>query len=407
MNDSTVGLVIDNRAALRGEPGLHAFITGVSDYPYLPIATRENQADHSEPHYGLRQLASPALSAYRLARALLLWAPSLTVPIATVRLLLAPSNDERLLEMRLARRAAPATWDNFAIEAKAWRQDVATHRENVGLFYFGGHGLQRYVNDQILLLKDFGDGKGAPLNHGVDSQRLLRGMAPSDHYPEMGRRQLFLFDACRNTPPAALERDVERVRDIWAIHKTEVDSRSCAIFYATSPGYSSYANRGDKTVFVRAFINAVNGVGAERSGGFISDRAAWTVSATGMANAIAELIKNDPTPFSKDQDMVPLGARSDFIFREFKRAPRVKFTIRVSPAKDHKRARLALKDDRAGLVCETGAPIAPYPFERVLNAGIYLSELQLELSEERTSPVQVRAFEVHPLRRSVLLRSGQ
>jgi Caspase domain len=406
MSETGTALVVDNRAALRGRPGLHAFIAGVSDYCHLPAATRENRDDQSEPHYGLRRLASPALSAYRLARALQLWGPTLAAPIATVRLLLSGSSDERLSDKPLAQRALPAIWDNFAAEAKNWREDAATHKDNVSLFYFGGHGLQRYLNDQILLLNDFGDGKGAPLNHGVDSRRLLHGMATSSHFSNMARRQLFLFDACRTTPPVVLDREIGKVRDVWTIYETTKDDRNCAIFYAASPGELSYANRGNTTVFVRAFIKAVNGVGAEESTNYrAGGRATWTISATGLANALANLIKRDPSPFSQDQNIMPMGVRPDFVFRELGRAPRVEFTIRVSPASDHKRASLALKDCIGEPVCETGPPpIRPYPFVRVLNAGLYISELQLRADDGSVSPAQPRAILVHPLKNSVLLQ---
>jgi hypothetical protein len=86
-------------------------------------------------------------------------------------------------------------------------------------------------------------------------------------------------------------------------------------------------------------------------------------------------------------------------------SPRVEFTIRVGPASDHKRASLALKDCIGEPVCETGPPpIRPYPYVRVLNAGLCISELQLRADDGSVSPTQPRANLVHPLKNSVLLQ---
>jgi hypothetical protein len=399
---------IDNTEDLQDRPGLHALIVGLSEYPHLERATKENQNDKTAPHYGLRKLSSPALSAYRLARALLLWGPTLAMPIATIRLLLSPSEDENISELPLVKRAVEPTWDNFAAEAQNWRQCAASHKDNIAFFYFGGHGLQRDLYDQILLLKGFGDGLGAPLNHGVDTQRLLRGMAGSDLNPNMARRQIFLFDACRTPVPDISETELESVRDIWKIDKTDHDDRNCAVFYATMPGRSSYANRGKQTVFVRAFINALNGIGAEETQRFVpgGGKATWAITASSLAASLSHLIRHDPTPISSDQQLFPAGARPDFIIREMYRAPRVKFQIRLNPSKDHERASFSLRDG-GNLVCHTGKPpIRPYPFESVLYAGNYIGQVELSSTRDQAYTKIEWAIPVLPLRNSILLKTS-
>ena len=121
-----VALVFDNRLSLDGAPGLHAFITGVSDYPYLSEPAAASRDDLSAPHFGLRKLASPALSAYRIARALRLWSPTLTVPLATIRLLLSPSFDEKLADRPLAKRAARC---GFATENRRFARKFVRRRQ--------------------------------------------------------------------------------------------------------------------------------------------------------------------------------------------------------------------------------------------------------------------------------------
>lgn len=398
------GLVVDNRASLQGRPGLHALIAGVSAYPHLPVASKHNRDDAEAPHYGLRKLASPALSAYRLARALMLWNSTLTVPLATIRLLLTASPEEKLFSCATAQRAVPATLENFARQASAWRDDCAAHKDNMTFFYFGGHGLQRYLQDQVLLLEGFGDGFGAPLNHGVESSRLLRGMVPCNRFPEMGRRQLFLFDACRITPLAKITRDIERVGDIWPVYDTEKDDRDCAILYASSPGESSYSNKGRPTVFSRAFIDSVNRFAAEKvRHSSQGETRPWKISAPGLASAVAELIKSDPTPFARDQNLSPMGGSPDFIFRQIPRAPRVRATFRVEPAAAHRRASLTLRNETLQKVRQTGAPISPYPYEPMLNAGLYSSELRVEQPGGGESAPRLQLHDVTPFEKIFVL----
>jgi hypothetical protein len=396
--DNDNALVVDNRKALGGGPGLHAFIVGVSDYPHLPEPDPATSHDCASPHFGLRKLASPALSACRIARALKLWSQTLTVPLATVRLLLAASPAERLEDHSLARKAARPNKKNFIKAAMYWREDVAVHPDNIALFYFGGHGVQRYLNDQILLLEGFGEeGLGVHLADGVDSQRLIRGMAPSKKYSDMGRRQLFMFDACRFSPPEFVRREAERVGDILAPEDTLDDDRNCAVLYATAPGKLSYATRGRSTVFARSFIQAMNRQGAQQDSGILGTNVTrWSVRASTLADSISELVKLDPTPFRDEQLVESANARSDFVLRKLRRPPRIRISLRLQPAADHKRAALALRNDRFQAVRQSGVPIEPYPYESLLHAGIYFAELKLNATGGKPEGSLTRGIRIGP-----------
>ena len=80
-----------------GGPGLHAFVVGISAYAHLP-APGQPVLPH---HYGMRQLSAPALTAYRLAATLRSQADQFDPPLATLRLLVAPSADEVKAEAAL------------------------------------------------------------------------------------------------------------------------------------------------------------------------------------------------------------------------------------------------------------------------------------------------------------------
>ena len=84
-----MALVIDNRATVKGDPGVHLLIVGVSDYLNLP--------DHDdvprEETWFLTKLSSPALSAFKIYQ-FLTAKDSLALPLKTARLLLSPSQVE-------------------------------------------------------------------------------------------------------------------------------------------------------------------------------------------------------------------------------------------------------------------------------------------------------------------------
>src|SRR4051794_1449431 len=83
-------LLFDQRDQLQGRPGLHALIAGASFYRHLP----GGGGAPAEKTYGLKQLSSTALTAYRVYQWILQRKDQLPVPLATVRLLLSPSQAE-------------------------------------------------------------------------------------------------------------------------------------------------------------------------------------------------------------------------------------------------------------------------------------------------------------------------
>lgn len=72
-------LIIDERAHLQGQPGFHAFIAGVSSYPHLPGGIGTPAPDS----FGMQQLSSAALTAYKMYCWLVERQRKLPVPLAT------------------------------------------------------------------------------------------------------------------------------------------------------------------------------------------------------------------------------------------------------------------------------------------------------------------------------------
>lgn len=105
-------LIFDERANLQGQPGLHTLIVGISAYRYLP---KENEPVTSKS-FGMRQLSSAALTAYKIYLWLMERQKYFPVPLATCRLLLSPSSSETAIEPNLSGLISPCTLTRFLLE---------------------------------------------------------------------------------------------------------------------------------------------------------------------------------------------------------------------------------------------------------------------------------------------------
>jgi hypothetical protein len=239
-------------------PGLHALVVGISAYAHLPLG--------GEPllpqHFGMRQLESPALTAYRVAALLAEQADQFDPPLATCRVLLAPSAAEIAIEPALAPFADTVPdYDNFSAFAAAWRADAGRHAHGMTFFYHAGHGIERETREHVLLLHNFGSGKGATFSHkAVNIRHLLDGMAASTGQETMARKQVYFFDACRVTDDTVNGLAAPETGNIWDYQAVpDKDDRLSAWFFAAKPGDEAFAQGGGETLFGRALLECLRG----------------------------------------------------------------------------------------------------------------------------------------------------
>jgi hypothetical protein len=238
-----VTLVYDERNNLQGKPGLHVLIAGVSAYRHLPGGVGPENSEN----FGMKQLTSTAMTAYKIHKWLIDNKNRLPLPLATLRLLLSPSPTEADKEPTLNGLAEPCTLNNFLQAATDWRADAGTNKGNVTFFYFAGHGIQRGKDDSVLLMEDFNDGLGGYLKNSVETIKLFFGMAPPNNTKEnMARTQLYFIDACRNLPPKFKNFDKVASTPVFDVELSGADDRSSApIFYAAISDTKAAAIPGD------------------------------------------------------------------------------------------------------------------------------------------------------------------
>jgi hypothetical protein len=366
-----MSLVIDRRDALKGQPGLHAFIVGISAYPHLPD---EDQPDPPAA-FGLRQLSSAALTALKMTRWLSDRRDHLAAPLATCRLLIAARPDEGAGEAELKGKAGIAAYADFSAAAKEWRADACTNRDNVTLFYFAGHGVKRERGDHVLILQNFGDGVGGALSaKAVNIVELLDGMAPSRKQKEIARTQLYVFDACRTTPEAFEEHQIMNVGAIWDVDREksdDVDDRIRTLLFSAIPGAGAYGDK-DGTLFGTALLSSLNG----GAGVVLNDEEGdgqWGISLHALPKALAYHLDRINRTVGADQNWEISNLCRELIIQRLDSPPPVDVRLRVIPPEDAGSASVSLRDENHQFIREN-IKLEPHPFGDTIPAGRYLLE---------------------------------
>lgn len=360
-----MSLAFDEREKRKGQAGFHALIVGVSAYRYLPPA-----GSPPTPHsLGMTQLSSAALSAYKIYEWLLQNRETLSAPLTTCRLLLAPTPAELEREPSL-QCCAPATLSAFLQAAQDWRTDVSTAPENVAFFYFAGHGVIRNRTDQILLLEDFNDGVGSLLRNSFDVNSLYHGMAPSSRYPSIGRTQFYFIDACRNLPQQFGQFESLSPTPAFDVRLADRrDDRLAPKFYATAVGDLAYAETDGQTIFSQALLRCLQGGAAERD-----ERGRWRVTASSLTRTLGATVNALLQEHAVEQPVVVDGLGRDAVLCYLPTPPLAQLQLLLKPPSAHAHARVQIRDGEGALLYDLAPPI-PAPFEANLAPGYYQFEL--------------------------------
>ena len=359
-----MNLVFDNRGAY---PGLHALIIGVSAYPDLP---RSNQPLDPR-HYGMRQLSSPSLAAYRIYQWLTAPDTRLPVPLASCRMLLMPSAAEIQTEPGLHRFNLPWKTIDVLQEAAAWRDDVSTSRDNFSFFYFAGHGVQRSIGDSVMLLPGFGDGIGGTLKDAIDTWTIVAGMAPTTARPDIAQTQFYFVDACRILPEEFKKFERMNTTEVFNVALNSRDDRRAPIFYAAIPGTVANGLRGQQTLFSKALIECLTGAGGEPTDEEDAQgNPKWRVSVHSLDKALSARIGVLNARLGANQDYDPGGSQKDADICYLQRPPDVPFLLEVDPDTAIAHGKLEVRDYRDNAVVSV-CPIQPHPWRQNLPAGNY------------------------------------
>lgn len=279
-------LLYDARVA--GQAGTHVLAVGVGTYPYLLGGTRRL----ANRPLGLKQLASPPVS----AKALLDWflAPVISAaapgfanakaPLASVEGLISAAPAARIDTPTGPLTVAAATRDNIQDAFEAWLERLKAHADNIGVFYFCGHGLM--VSEHYLLAEDFGRSNAQPWSQALDITSTMRAVER-----EVPGTLYYFIDACRE-----ISRDVALTLGANPSALLAVDlgkkliRQSGTTIYATGEGELAFAPPGGSVSrFTSALLCALSGYAGVKAPG----AATWDVDGETLATATRKLLESD------------------------------------------------------------------------------------------------------------------
>lgn len=367
-------LIIDNRKEMTGKPGLHIFIAGVSLYRHLP----KGGGEPSTEDYGMQQLSSSALSAFKIYEWLCDKSRKFPSPIATCRLLLSPSagekeNSPKLVELNVDE----CNRQNFAREMLEWRKDAGTNKNNITFFYFAGHGIQNTKRNTALLLDDFGDPNEGPLAKAAGTGNIFYGMSPSPHqnspFANIARTQFYFIDCCRVMPQEIKDYDQIDIPKIFNVELSGCDDRHAPIFFASVPGAKAYALKNEQTYFSKILIECLNGGAGDASQEVeTNEDPKWHVSAQTLNNALDKYFGEIASLPNTDQEFclegMPTGDRT---IHWLDGPPMVKAKIKVNPSLAINNIKLEFVDFDRKASSPTSQILANDTIRCLIQAGYY------------------------------------
>ncbi|MGO4394907.1 caspase family protein [Variovorax sp. M-6] len=262
--------------------GLHAILIGVSAYKHLIDGTDEKQRN-----FGLKQLSAPARTVKLIGDWLQENSNRLSAPLKSLRILASASPIELTVDPDIGKLEG-ASLKCVQESLKAWQQDASQNADDVSLFYFAGHGIQRTRGDSLLLLDDFLGG-ATDLDRAIDVNNIYNGMGNFASCPNLARTQLYFIDACRSDIAELSEFERQEAAAVFRVEAGGSDERNAPIFSAAAPGKETFGRPGDRTLFGEDFLKCLNGAAGDRIAGMPVGKE-WVVTMGTLYEALAKLI---------------------------------------------------------------------------------------------------------------------
>jgi hypothetical protein len=378
-----VSFFIDRRTTGDRSPGLHALIVGISDYEFLPGIKEPKQ-----PYkFGLQRVDGPAVSAWRIAQALLNPPDkaSWVRPLATITLLLLPSAADIKVapDIDLALKQGKilkATRDNFSDAVTQWVGACENSDQDVSFFYFAGHGL-RHDDLDCLVCADFGEKNGpgmATLRRCLTFDSIWATMNGPRANLEIARQQFWFVDCCRVKAVSPDENKIGEPETVDTPGRAE-DGKPMERFglFSTQVAIQAIAitDEGD-TPFGSALVKALTqAVGRPTQWPVGSSADVWPIGAREIYEATIVLLGRDPkTKGQKPQFAPGTGGTPEILLAfDISHPPSINATIQLRPPNTPDKVTAWTLRRIEGPPPEPidSTTFHPYPYSAVLPAGNY------------------------------------
>jgi len=339
-------------------PQTHVLIIGVGGYPYLSGGDREiTQSVDAAKQLG--QLSSPPVSAEAFYNTVMklhedgAWIK----PVGSVEVLISPCKDGKVVfegqqpDIASMSNIDKAYWD--------WKARCDRHPDNVAIFYFSGHGLEKA--EHYLLAEDFGANPGNPWRGGFAFDMTRRAFSTCK-----ASAQLFFIDACRQVTSDMLTTDLS----MSPIENPNILAKDCLYHLtqkATAVNESAYGKKNEVSFYTKALIGALCGDAVTQD----SETNKWCIDTGTLASKMTSFIKKIAPDQGYEQRCVNITSDVTNII-QFMETPNTELTITCLP----EAALEIAKFSYLNLASEENDSRSPKnePWEVKVKAGIYKVE---------------------------------
>ncbi|MGH2664771.1 caspase family protein [Flavobacterium sp.] len=240
-------------------PQTHILMIGVGAYPFLNGGDRF-VAQRFDAAQSMGQLGSPSYSVKAFYEAALrlnqnnCWAK----PLGSIDVLLSVMPD--FPEAFPGNVVEPAIRNNISDAYWRWKDKCDTHEDNVALFFFCGHGLEK-AGEQYLLAEDFGENPRSPWDGTFAFDMTRRAFSTCK-----AKTQIFMVDSCRQVTGDMLSTGIP-MNPIEAPNLLARDCKYSLVQKAAATNEQAYGKVNEASFYTKAIIKALEGNAADNDSG--------------------------------------------------------------------------------------------------------------------------------------------
>jgi hypothetical protein len=334
-------------------PQTHIFIIGIGEYPHL-AGGRDAMEQGDTQLATMGQLTSPPVTALKLYEKFKefhdrkMW----ITPLGSIRMLVSAPP---AVHVPADLSSGPPTMENIRTHFRDWFEACDTHEDNVAIFYFCGHGLEK--GDHFLLASDFNDYPADPWDKMFSFDQTRSGF-----HGCKASTQLFFDDSCRIM--------TDQMRDYrFSVPglRTPSDRNGECLYDMTiksaAKNRAAHGRKMNPSHFAAALISGMSGQCASRN-----ENQEWVIETNLLGSAIKDIMRSNPATASTPVQCPCMLGNSKAILK-LSAAPEIPLTVSCLPDTALAHAAFACSDGR-GVVADRMVP-ENIPWRIALKPGAY------------------------------------
>lgn len=340
-------------------PQTHVFIIGVGGYSFLAGGTEEKLQAFDQIGI-LKQLTSPPKSAIEFKDSILEIESRTDIhlqqPLGSIEFLLSPAPEDPN-PGKQGEVFEPATINNIRKAYIAWKARCNTHADNVTIFFYCGHGVEKM--DHYLLAEDFGDNIGNPWLGSFAFDKTRRAF-----HNCMAKTQCFFVDSCREITGTMLNFDLPDIPLDIPNFNTSACKHDLTIKSAAHNA-KAHGPKKKPSYFTQALLKAFKGYAADND----NEDSDWLVKTTDVARRIHDILGIiKPGQEQRQQFINRLGAPIELLKHD--NPPIAHLSISCNPKEAIGKAAFSCKNLNDNKT-ETRQTLNPEPWTIDVQAGVY------------------------------------